>query len=540
MPIDLEGRLRRLATAVVAPIVSLAALIASLGNPTADMGDVTQADDGSLAAYLKELRLHTRGHNQTRICLIVPDLANIASDAPNLAILAELDYISSVALLDQTGVDAGAEGWGFYDLVVVGSDTYAGFNNANLDDLILLKIPVMVCNSAVAEHLKMGTDTTQSANTVNEWCKTISNRITFLVFGSIGDKALFSVPTVSDRLDMSDVSLHEHLLMTSLTGDTNSTAVLCSLMMESGAGALYTLDDNTEMPSSRMFAGCFVNADKLTTLGKQLLRRTARNEIQAGVTPSITLKANASLLSKIYQDTNDIQPNVEDIHDVDLPAVKTVVDAITAAGPTNTQMETARDAIIAEVDANETKIDDLDDDLGTHNTALTNHESSQSTHRAVLVDIHDTDLPAVKTVVDNIEALVAATVAGKPQIIQISEDWDSTPAGTYAWVTAVGQDVLVESLAFYTTRDLSGDAWSGLSIQTDATTPRVIVSQANGVKANLTAKGQISNDVESCPFILKQGTYIEFTTYDGAIAGVATLVDIVITYKAVVSGGYIA
>lgn len=35
-------------------------------------------------------------------------------------------------------------------------------------------------------------------------------------------------------------------------------------------------------------------------------------------------------------------------------------------------------------------LNDTHDDLGTHETA-------QATHRAVLVDIHDTDLPAVKT-----------------------------------------------------------------------------------------------------------------------------------------------
>jgi len=237
--------------------------------------------------------------------------------------------------------------------------------------------------------------------------------------------------------------------------------------------------------------------------------------------------------------------------------IDTEVGAITPAGPTNDQMETARDAIITEVDANETKIDDLDGDLGTHaaaltnhesaqsthrtaltnhNTALTNHESSQATHRAMLTDIHDTDLPAVKTVADAIAVLTDTKVMGKPQIKIITDDFDSTSAGTYALVTAVDQDVIIESITFYCKRDLSGDAFSGLSFQTDDATPQVLISQAEGAKANLTAESQL---YKVCAILLKQGTYIEFTVYDDDIASVESLVDIVITYKAVVSGGYI-
>ncbi len=535
--IDLLGTLRRLSTAVVAPV---AALIASLGNQTADMDDVVQADDGDLAAYLKELRSHTRGHNQTRICLIVPDLANIASDDPNTVIRTQLELISTVSLLDQTGVDGGVEGWDFFDLIVVGSNTYAGFTNANLDDLILTKIPIMVCNSAVAEHLKMGTATTQSANTVNEWCKTIGNRIMYLVFGSTGDKALFDAGTLSDRLDMSDASLHEHLLMTSLTGDTNTTAVVAGLPMESGTGVLYTLDDDTEMPAARLFAGCFVNADNLTDLGTLLLRRMTRNFIQASVTPSITLKANASLLAKIHQDTNELETDWTNGGRLD-----NLLDAITPVGPTNAQMNTARDAIIAEIDTNETKIDDLDGDLvthessqSTHRTALTNHESSQNTHRAVLVDIHGTDLPAVKSVADAIAVLVDTRVAGRMQIEVYPLDLDSASVGSYATLTATDGDIIIESLIFSCTRDLSGDSgFTGLSVETDDATPQVFISQADGVKANLTAESQIAY---TGSILLREGQYLYYSVYGGSVASVTSLCEIVIKFRAVVSGGYLA
>ncbi len=66
-------------------IAEIADLVAALGNPTADMSAVTQSEAASMAAYLKNFRSHSRIHNQSRICLVVPDLANLASDLPNTA-----------------------------------------------------------------------------------------------------------------------------------------------------------------------------------------------------------------------------------------------------------------------------------------------------------------------------------------------------------------------------------------------------------------------------------------------------------------------
>jgi len=180
-----------------------------------------------------------------------------------------------------------------------------------------------------------------------------------------------------------------------------------------------------------------------------------------------------------------------------IDAAQVVIDTITPVGPTKAEMDNGH--------------------------ALLATEAKQ--------DIIDTN-------VDQIEALVATTVVGKPQILMYPDDWDSLAAGSYALVTAVDQDVIIESITFYTARDLSGDAgFTGISFQTDATTPDILISQADGVKANLTAEGQL---FRVCAILLKPGTYIEFTVYGGAIAGVPSLVEIVITYKAVVSGGYIA
>jgi len=294
-------------------IAEIADLVAALGNPTADMRAVTQSEAASLAAYQVLFKEHFRAHDQTRICLVVPSLANLALDFPNTAIRAELEKIGTVSVLDQLGVGGGQEDWDVYDLVVVGSD--AGgytFTVGNIDDLILFHGPIMVCNSVVAAHLKMGADTAgSSANTVNEWCKSIYNRVMFLVFGSTGDKEIFSENTVSDRLDMSAAALTVQLLMTSLTGDTNTTAVVGWLPSESADAETYELNDGSTIPSGRLFAGCFVHADKLTDLGTLLLRRLARNLTQGHLHP---LLVN---VKRAYQ---------EAIPDTDVPDTATVTE----------------------------------------------------------------------------------------------------------------------------------------------------------------------------------------------------------------------
>ncbi|GAI93714.1 unnamed protein product, partial [marine sediment metagenome] len=108
----------------------VAAIAAALGNPTANMSAVTQSDAASMAAYLTRFKEHYRAHDQTRICLVVPDLDNLASDLPNTAIRVELEKIGTVSVLDQLGVDGGHEDWEVYNLVVVGSNDYLAFNNA--------------------------------------------------------------------------------------------------------------------------------------------------------------------------------------------------------------------------------------------------------------------------------------------------------------------------------------------------------------------------------------------------------------------------
>ncbi|MBA7555583.1 hypothetical protein ES705_48254 [subsurface metagenome] len=257
-------------------------------------------------------------HNQGRICLIVPDLADLAADLENTAIRAELDKIGTVSLLDQTGVDAGEEDWNVYNLIVVGSNAHAAFVMANLDDLILLDKPIMVCNADVAEHLLMGTEAAQSTSDVNEFCETIDNRVMQLVFGATGEQVLFDSAQVSDRLDMSDADLTEDILMVDTTGDGAALVVVGWMPKTDPEGEPYDLNDGSPIPCGRLFAGCFVHADHLTALGQELLEVLARNFAQAHI--DITEVSLKGAYQEQIPDSDFALAAIDTVHTVDPPA----------------------------------------------------------------------------------------------------------------------------------------------------------------------------------------------------------------------------
>jgi len=129
-------------------------------------------------------------------------------------------------------------------------------------------------------------------------------------------------------------------------------------------------------------------------------------------------------------------------------------------------------------------------------------------------------------------------VMGRKQIVVEAIDLDNTAIGTYNTLIGTLQNVIIESLIFRCTRDLSGDAgFTGISLQTNDTTEQVFVSETNGVKENLTADSQLA---WTGAILLKVGQYIDFSVYGGAVANLESLCDIVVTYRAVVSGGYLA
>ncbi|MBA7593731.1 hypothetical protein ES703_00662 [subsurface metagenome] len=123
------------------------------------------------------------------------------------------------------------------------------------------------------------------------------------------------------------------------------------------------------------------------------------------------------------------------------------------------------------------------------------------------------------------------------QIKATTEDLNQA-AAAYDLVTGASQDVLIESLVLRCPVDCSDDvgAFSGISIQTDDTTPQVFISVADGVKANLTAQSQLA---WTGAILLKATKKIQLTIL-GDPADDPTVCDIVIKYRAVASGGYLA
>jgi len=560
--IDLPGTLRRLATAVAAISTATergtddAALASVLGaiDDAQSKGPTTGAETG--ISLLRQAVEYVRGtHNHIHILFVIPE-AVASINADNTAIQTEIAKLCYVHTITQTDA-LSFPNFTIYSLCVLGTNKTA-WNTANLAHIKTIpQLPILCFDKVAAAYLEIGTD---GGDATSKTAIDVTAKVEGAVIGIGGAEATglaVGANTISSSatyhtLDMSNANITEDVYATVTEdvdgGSANTDVVIGQISGVLESGAIGIDETGDEVPATLTFFGAGYEAAKLNSLGLAVIHNCAHTAIHAQKKPIEIAGTVQNLRSLIIGNMGGQFGNTT-------PVVEWLAGQNTAGTklPIGTSLYDKQLDIVTEVNANETKIDNVDGDLVTHNTALTNHEasqsthrtaltsheSSQSTHRAVLVDIHDTDLPAVKTVVDANAALLAATIAGKPQIVVDSTDWDSLAANTYALVTAVGQDVIVESITLYTTRDLSGDAgFTGVSYQTDATTPMELISQADGVKANLTAEGQIYSG--GLAVLLKPGTYIEFTVYGGAVAAVETLVDVVITYKAVVDGGYIA
>jgi hypothetical protein len=110
-------------------------------------------------------------------------------------------------------------------------------------------------------------------------------------------------------------------------------------------------------------------------------------------------------------------------------------------------------------------------------------------------------------------------------------------AGAYDLFTATAQDVLIKSLVFALPAvNVSDDAAiTGISIQTDAATPAVIISAANGVKANLTSSAQLS---WTGAVLLAATKKIQLTII-GAASDAATVCKVTVEYIPITAGGYL-
>jgi len=109
-------------------------------------------------------------------------------------------------------------------------------------------------------------------------------------------------------------------------------------------------------------------------------------------------------------------------------------------------------------------------------------------------------------------------------------------AGTYTLFTGVTQDVIAESLVINMPNHAAGGALTGITIQTDDATPQVFIGAAQGLVANLTAEAQLA---WTGAIRLIAGKLIRLTIVGGA-EGAAHVCGVVISYRAIASGGYVA
>ena len=169
-------------------------------------------------------------------------------------------------------------------------------------------------------------------------------------------------------------------------------------------------------------------------------------------------------------------------------------------------------------------VDDLHTDIGT---AI----SDIGTVASVIGDIHDTDLPDIKSDTGAI-ITTQATGAGVVQMVQATESLDQA-ATTYDLLTGTSNAVLLEGFSLKLPTGAVGGALTSVSVQTDDVTPGVIISSTLGAVANLTSEAEIS--WTGC-LLVNVGTKIQLTINGGA-HGSAYVATFTAKYRAVIAGG---
>ena len=109
-------------------------------------------------------------------------------------------------------------------------------------------------------------------------------------------------------------------------------------------------------------------------------------------------------------------------------------------------------------------------------------------------------------------------------------------AASYDLATGTTQDVEIASVTVRNLTNMTGGGCTSFSVQTNDTTAQTFISNTSAVKASLAVGAQFSW-VGSC--ILKATKKIQITI-NGAASGGTDVMDVVITYRAITTGGYLA
>jgi len=126
---------------------------------------------------------------------------------------------------------------------------------------------------------------------------------------------------------------------------------------------------------------------------------------------------------------------------------------------------------------------------------------------------------------------------GNLQILSATVDLHNS-AGNYTIATGTTQNVTIESVIFSPRLNVADDTGgiTSISVQTDHTTPQVIISSTEGAIANLTAYAQLS---WTGKILLQTGNLVQLTIAGGTADTNPTTCDVIIHYRANVNGGYL-
>ncbi len=236
---------------------------------------------------------------------------------------------------------------------------------------------------------------------------------------------------------------------------------------------------------------------------------------------------------------------VADIHDTDLPDVKTdtgniltATEYLTATADTGTTYPTKvlDNSILSILMTKQSGGDTSDFDNSTDSL-----EAMSDKVGAFSGDGGANQDDSVKSSLDlahtDLDAIIAklATGVGQVQIVQTTESLDQA-AASYDLLTGTTQPVILEGLSFKLPTGAAGGAITSISIQTDDATPGVIISSSLGAVANLTSEAELS--WTGC-LLVNVGTKIQLTIAGGA-HGSAYTATITAKYRSVVAGGTLA
>ena len=489
----------------------------ALGTPLADSKSIVDAigADGNdaLSHNFSEAGLmqYAHGtHGTTYILFVIPE-AVASISAHNTAIKTSLEKLGRVLVITQADALSYPD-FNTYTLCVLGSNNGTAWTTSNLADLKEISdVPIVCCDSASAAYLELGT---ANANVTTTKVLNGVGNIEGSILGmglhgrtglAAGAQDIAAANTTFASLDMSDADITE-VYYGYETSDDNAHVLLGKIRYIQPDGTIGVDEEGAEIPGSRYFYGPAYSFNDLNTLGHE-----AFEILVLGFIHSKTIGHSIAISGEIRSLEKVLFGNLKNKFSNTNPLAKFIGTGGTGLGqplPASTSLT-----------------DIIGNFTGPYNGA------AQDDNVKASLDLLHTDVDAI--IVDTDVKSV-----GKLQIATTTEDLNQA-AGTYHLFEGTTQDVLIESLLIRMPNAAAGGAITSISIQTDDTTPQVLISAADGAVANLTAEAQLAWQNYNASVLIKTGTRIQLTIAGGA-HGTSYVCEVVVKVRAVTSGGYLA